>query len=71
MKAFIFPKSKRSGALKNSMAFIVAIIMICANAHKRGLMELIIHIAINISAVPIVFVSMPACCDPKILATIN
>jgi len=67
---FIFPKSSKSGVRKNSIAFIVAIIIICVIAQNRDLILLKTQIPINTSQTPMAFVKKIACSLPKMRETI-
>lgn len=67
--AFAFPHSNKSGARKNSNAFITAMISICATELSREYLPLSIQIAIPISESPIRNVRDFECSFPKILAT--
>ncbi len=68
--AFILPKSNKSGTRKNSIAFMAAIMRICATEQSLDLIGLKIQTAINISKIPIAFVKSTACVEPNMLATI-
>ncbi len=53
---FNLPYSNKSGTAKNSIMFIVAIIIICKTAHHFDWILLTIHTNINTSKMPIVLV---------------
>ncbi len=67
---FIFPKSNKSGTIKNSITFMEAIIKICATEETFDLIRLKIHTVISTSKMPIAFVKITEYGEPKILATI-
>lgn len=69
--ALTWPNNSKSGAIINSIVFIVAMMSICANALIRDLSPDNIHTAMNVSRMPIAFVKKTSCSLPNILATIN
>lgn len=68
--ALAFPQSNKSGTSVNSKIFMVAMMMICVQALKRGKMPLKIQTAITISEMPIAFVKIEAYDSPNIRDTI-
>lgn len=68
--AFNFPQSNKSGARKNSIVFMVAIIRIWTVAFSLGLIPESIQTAIADSKRPIRTVSARELFSPNILATI-